>query len=162
MDDKDLYWLIGLLEGEGSFMKGSPSAPNSVKVSIQMTDEDVIERVAKLFGRKYQKIYSKNALHKDSYAVRITGTKAVDLMRKILPHMSKRRQEQITKSLESYDEGYRNKAMNLKAKLSDEVIVDAFARLQTESLRNIARSLDVCHETLRQRFKRMNLYTSVV
>ena len=44
-----LYWLAGILEGEGSFMKGVPSNPNSPRIAIQMTDKDVLEKVAAIF-----------------------------------------------------------------------------------------------------------------
>jgi hypothetical protein len=42
----DLHWLAGLLEGEGSFLKGPPSAPRHPILALQMTDEDVVARVA--------------------------------------------------------------------------------------------------------------------
>ena len=50
---RDLYWLAGLLEGEGSFMRGPPSRPNMPAIAIQMTDEDVIQRVAQLWAVCY-------------------------------------------------------------------------------------------------------------
>lgn len=50
--EHDRYWLAGLLEGEGSFLKGPPSAPRYPVLSLQMTDEDVVARVAAMLGRK--------------------------------------------------------------------------------------------------------------
>jgi hypothetical protein len=47
----ELYWLAGLLEGEGSFVKGPPSRPNCPIVQLAMTDGDVVERAARLLGR---------------------------------------------------------------------------------------------------------------
>lgn len=53
MENNDLHWLAGLLEGEGSFMKPSPSSPNCPIISLQMTDEDIVKRVSLLFNCKY-------------------------------------------------------------------------------------------------------------
>ena len=53
MDEKELYWLAGLLEGEGSFMRGAPSRPNTPMVSLSMTDEDVVARVGRMLGVSY-------------------------------------------------------------------------------------------------------------
>ena len=47
-----LHWLAGLLEGDGSFLTGPPSAPRHAVLALQMTDEDVVARVAAMFGRK--------------------------------------------------------------------------------------------------------------
>jgi hypothetical protein len=53
MTDQDFYWLAGLLEGEGSFLPGPPSAPNSLRIALMMTDADVVARVAALWGVAY-------------------------------------------------------------------------------------------------------------
>lgn len=54
-DDRDLYWIAGLLEGEGCFYlttrRNSDGSPRPLlSVLCQMTDEDVIERLAELIG----------------------------------------------------------------------------------------------------------------
>lgn len=64
IDNNDLYWLAGILEGEGSFMKGPPSAPNSPVVSCNMTDLDVIEKISKIFNRTVLFSKSRNSKHK--------------------------------------------------------------------------------------------------
>lgn len=158
MKETDFYWLVGLLEGEGSFMKGSPSSPNMVKISLQMTDEDVIKRVSCLFGRKYHKIYAKNTKHKDSYSVCITGTKALELMKLMQSHMSLRRKEQIQKALDSYDPLYKNKIVAINAKLKEDVVLNAWYKVRNNevSLRQMARELNVNHESLRQRFLKLD------
>jgi hypothetical protein len=80
-DEKRFYWLVGLLEGEGSFMRGAPSSPNAPRVSVAMTDEDIIARVAEICHAKYQSVRSRNERHKQVYRVYIKGSKAVALMR---------------------------------------------------------------------------------
>jgi hypothetical protein len=35
MNDCDLYWLAGILEGEGSFIQGTPERPARILISMQ-------------------------------------------------------------------------------------------------------------------------------
>lgn len=102
MEDKDLHWLAGLLEGEGSFCKGPPSNPNSALISIQMVDEDIISRVSNLFGVSYFFIKSKNERWKDTYSTIVRGKSAVNLMIQLRPLMGLRRQGQIDAALSHY------------------------------------------------------------
>lgn len=109
----DLHWLIGLLEGEGYFAKGLPSNPNQPIIGIEMTDEDTIEQVSKMVNRKYcsrtrvDKRFTGTL--KPLHTVRILGKDAIALMHYIQPFMSKRRQEQITKAINSYRGDFKNK-----------------------------------------------------
>ena len=81
MTTKEKYWLAGLLEGEGSFMPGPPSRPNCPIIACEMSDKDVIDRVADLFGVTY--IY-KNVPDEETwsstYKVKVKGTTAIKLM----------------------------------------------------------------------------------
>jgi hypothetical protein len=56
MNQNDIYWLAGLLEGEGSFMKGAPSNKRLPIISMQTTDGDIAEKVGKMFNVK---VYSR-------------------------------------------------------------------------------------------------------
>lgn len=107
MSPSDLDWLTGLLEGEGSFGKGPPSKPNAIWVRIEMTDEDVIARVAGLFGLAYSRRKPKNPRHKMSFTVLLRGSRAASLMIKLRPSLGIRRRSQIDEALASYkpDEG---------------------------------------------------------
>ena len=105
IDEKTLHWLAGYLEGEGSFMKGSPSTPNQPIIMVSSTDEDVIRKVAGIFGRSYHKASEQRSVGhgwKQAYAVRLRGSKAVELMTLLLPLMGYRRRSQIQKALDSY------------------------------------------------------------
>lgn len=102
IEKRTLYWLAGLLEGEGSFRKPAPSAPNQPIISVQMTDQDVIERVAACFGTKAKFIRSKHERHKDSYVAIVRGRRAVEMMRLLYPLMSNRRRQQIDSALDGY------------------------------------------------------------
>lgn len=154
MEEKYKYWLAGILEGEGSFIKGPPSKPNSPIISIQMTDEDVIKQVSQMFGRSYYRFKSKVEKHKATYVTKCTGSKAIALMKELKPLMSIRRQGQIQIAIDSYNPEARIEVATLSRKLSEETVKASKIRIDSgESLRSIARELNVCHESLRRRIK---------
>lgn len=103
VSNQDLHWLAGLLEGEGSFHAGPPSAPRYPVVALQMTDEDVVTRVATLFGRKVGRWESGHARERPVFLVRITGSKAVAWMTALHPLMGERRRMQIDRAVASYE-----------------------------------------------------------
>ncbi len=98
----DLHWLAGLLEGEGSFLKGPPSAPRYPVLALQMTDEDVVARVAAMFDRRVGCWRPPEDRWLPTYVVRITGSKAVAWMTELRPLMGHRRQMQIDQAVASY------------------------------------------------------------
>jgi hypothetical protein len=77
LPENQFHWLAGLLEGEGSFLKAPPSAPNRPVISMQSTDEDVIARVASLMSVSYWQTlperYHCNGW-KTPYAVHLRGS----------------------------------------------------------------------------------------
>lgn len=101
--EKDLHWLTGFLEGEGCFLKASPSKPGEVAIVVETTDEDVIERVSKLFGVKHYAVPRNNSpTHwKLAYRTVLKGRRSVELMNLLKPFMGIRRQKQITKALKT-------------------------------------------------------------
>lgn len=105
MTEKDMYWLAGLLEGEGSFLKAAPSARSSTQIviSLQMTDRDIIEKVADLFGTSCVKGSAPLKSHwKQCYTTRVKGSKAAEIMRLLYPFMGERRKRQIEEALKNY------------------------------------------------------------
>jgi len=98
----DLHWLAGLLEGEGSFLTGPPSAPRYPVVALQMTDEDVVARVAAMFERKPGSWQPREARHQQTHLVRSTGAKAVAWMLALRPLMGQRRRMQIDRAVASH------------------------------------------------------------
>jgi hypothetical protein len=103
MKESDFYWLCGLLEGEGSFMKGPPSRPQYPVLSVTSTDEDVIQRISALLNVRYCSVTKRQQHWKQSFSLRIHGKKAVDLMLRMRPHMSARRQTQIDIAVASFE-----------------------------------------------------------
>lgn len=143
MKEQDLYWLAGLLEGEGSFMAGPPSSPNQPRVAVQMTDRDVIARVANLFGVVYFQARqdSRNPAWKVYFGVCLKGRPAVDLMTLLRPLMGGRRQCQIDLALASFE----NRAPK---KLDDDKVRELRRRIG-EPIARLAREFKVSRPTVR-------------
>jgi hypothetical protein len=98
--DEELYWLAGLLEGEACFYPQTEKYP--VGLSIESTDEDIIERVCQLFNTKYCQPSKRQNHHKQSYKTALRGKDAIHVMKEILPIMGKRRSQKITECINSY------------------------------------------------------------
>jgi LAGLIDADG-like domain len=102
---RDAAWLAGLLEGEGYFIerKGSGRNPRPL-IGVKMTDRDVVERVAKLFGTSVTTVTHPREGWKTSYVTRVGGLKAISIMKQILPYMGERRTEAIEMLIYLYED----------------------------------------------------------
>lgn len=100
-DTRQLAWLAGLMEGEGSFARGSPAKPRR-PTTIGMTDEDVIRRVGELWGTHVWLIKQKNPRYKDSYRTELVGGSSVAMMLLLRPHLCTRRQTQIDDAIATF------------------------------------------------------------
>lgn len=149
ISDNDLLWLAGLLEGEGWFCKANKKR-NCPSMGVEMTDLDIIERVSKLFNRKIYKIKGQKEHYKDTYLVKLSGSHAVELMKRLKSLMGFRRQKQIQEAIDSYDPKITLQRWVTRTKLTSEKLTWAKENKQL-SLRNRAKTLGVDHETLRQR-----------
>lgn len=134
-------------------MSGSPSSPNKSRIACQMVDEDVISRVAALFGVRVCAVRTVAKPHyKPTFTAAISGINARALMQKLYPLMSKRRQGQIDRALAAYDpaKDYANRVASRV--IGDEEIEKIRGRHASgESLRKIAKDYGVHHETIRSR-----------
>lgn len=95
MGDRDLYWLAGLLEGEGAFDLHRGRYP---RIRLGMTDRDIVGRAATLLGGKVR-LSLKPRPNKATWHVEVSGAKAVEIMTAILPHMGSRRSAKIAEIL---------------------------------------------------------------
>jgi hypothetical protein len=93
-----VYWLAGLLEGEGWFGRSHHKVPCIV---VTMTDEDVIGRAAALLGNKVVK--QPKRVGKQAWSVSLYGHRAVEWLRVLQPLMGDRRAERIAELLEEWD-----------------------------------------------------------
>lgn len=97
-DERDLYWLAGLLEGEGSFVVSyQPNGKGVPRVVLKMTDRDVVQRVANLWQSTLLGPYTyENAGHrKGAWVTQVSGRKAETMMIMLYPHMGARRRARI-------------------------------------------------------------------
>jgi intein/homing endonuclease len=91
-EQEQICWVAGLFEGEGSVYKQK----GRLRVSIEMTDLDVIETVQKLFGGSVSKRIPKKSHWKISWKWRLTNNKeSTAFLIKILPFLHERRTARI-------------------------------------------------------------------
>jgi hypothetical protein len=145
-------WVVGLLEGEGSFMAGAPSEPNRLRISIAMTDEDVIARFAAFVNLKYSALASRSEQHKNVFRVTIRGAHAAEFMKQVQPHLGQRRQQQINEALATYLDIPHNRGMyNANAKISEGQAKAIKQRLQDgENLMTIAADYNISVSIVRE------------
>jgi hypothetical protein len=93
MSDVDVAWLAGLMEGDGCFFLNKHYGP---RVQLTMTDFDVVRKARDKTGacgsvREYQPVGGR----KPALKWEVSGKLAIDLMKKLLPHMGERRSLKI-------------------------------------------------------------------
>lgn len=97
---KDIAWLAGLLEGEGSFGSGSQGCP---ALRLQMTDKDVVEYASSILRTKLQNpTRPQNPKWKPCYSTSATGRHGIEWMMTIYAFMGMRRRKQIEDVIRSW------------------------------------------------------------
>ena len=91
---EEIYWLAGLIEGEGCFYQQARYVPIFV---IAMSDVDVIHKVSWLLDGATQSFHELNK--RKMYRVTISGAKAIKLMLIMYPLMGNRRRIKIKEIL---------------------------------------------------------------
>jgi len=103
ISDNDFFWLIGILEADGGFVKPRPDRPHSPRISVAMQDEDTIAKVSNLIGTSYRSYQPSNG-RKLMYRTDTSGRRAAEIMILIREYMSIRRKGQIDKLLSAFSE----------------------------------------------------------
>ena len=99
MTKRDLYWLAGLLEGEGCFgftrnhVKGHIYA--YPQIQLRMCDHDVVNRAAALMGCTIQSYPGSRATQKRFWQFSLTCRRAAAMMQQLEPLMGTRRSAKI-------------------------------------------------------------------
>lgn len=98
----ELFWLIGILEGEGNF-----NYIRTQSIYVAMTDSDVIYKVADLFtriGNRACFVFEREmgGNRKTQYCARIHGPEARAVMNLIVKHMGQRRRQKIWQCLNKH------------------------------------------------------------
>ena len=121
IDIKDIYWLAGLLEGEGCFAVNN-SAYYCPQITLKMTDRDVVEKAHRLL-RATSKVNEERRYaerNKPIYWFRVMGSLAASWMMTLYPLMGERRQEKIREVLEVWKLGkYQHRGLGVPAWLDD-------------------------------------------
>jgi len=137
-----------LMEGEGSFMRGPPSAPNAIRISLSMTDRDVVSRVAALWELQYLSIKRNGpSYYKRCYQLILRGLRAAVLMKRLRPLMGERRQGQIDRALRSF---IPRRAGDNTRKLKPKQVRTLRKRMASESLLRLSKEFGVSRVTLRR------------
>ena len=111
----EFSWFVGLYEGEGCLSSriwkkkdkksGKLYQGVALTLTIKMTDEDVIQRAGKFIGvsaHPTDQKYTAKHNRKPMYRISKNGSpdgKLRDLLNRMYPHLSKRRQKQIDEKL---------------------------------------------------------------
>ena len=113
---KEIYWLAGILEGEGSFNLKDQRYP---RIQIAMTDVDIIEKVRCMISPHTSICVHQRAKEniKCQYSTSLTGQLAIEWMFTLYSLMGIRRKKQIKKVIElwkiiEYDKDKRNSSIN--------------------------------------------------
>lgn len=99
---EDFFWMVGILEGEGCFAWSSSGRKYWPKITVNMTDEDIIAKFAGFIDRKYFRRPARPPSIKDCYVTSVVGTPAAELMEKLFPYMGRRRQTKIQEILNKF------------------------------------------------------------
>jgi len=92
MNDVELGWVAGFLEGEGCFQGRCKGA---VLVSASQVQREPLERLQTLIGGPIRIYPQKNPKHQPFHRWHVLGDVAVDLMLEIFHLMSPKRREQM-------------------------------------------------------------------
>lgn len=96
---RDLYWIAGLIEGEGSFViHNHLTGTKSFQFTMGMTDKDTINKASRILKGNpngYFEGTRNSPTHKRIYRIKMSGVQAIGWMMTLYPLMSQRRQEKI-------------------------------------------------------------------
>lgn len=149
IDEKRLYWLAGLLEGEASFMLTRSTKTNGPQplIRIAMTDADIIQQVAGLFSVAVIEIPARRNHWKAMYLTRVQGKRAYFLMQILEPLLGQRRQAKIRSILSAYSYVPNHVGSNNEsAKLNEAQVRQIKQRIaQGETAKSIAQDFAVTH-----------------
>lgn len=114
----DLYWVAGLLEGEGSFLLATTKQRGHTyfhpRIDLTMTDEDVVARASAVLGGTYRRVRYADILRADGYNRKpcwkcsIYSGNALKWMKRLMPLMGERRRAKIKDLIKKRNE-IRNK-----------------------------------------------------
>ena len=102
MDECDLHWVAGFLEGEGSFFANKQNRGMVPTIKADNSDPECLERLRTLLGGSMQEQAPRSSRIGSStaYQWRVVGLIAIQTMQDLRPLMSRKRQVQIDNCLD--------------------------------------------------------------
>jgi hypothetical protein len=102
---RDLYWVAGMLEGEGCFTPqrrtSNSGAHAGYLIQVTSVDTDILYRIQAICGGSVGGPYRvRKTTHNPTYQWRLYGAAAKELMESIHHIMGERRQRQIEAALD--------------------------------------------------------------
>jgi hypothetical protein len=101
-DARDLAWIAGLLEGEGSFIANRSGGSSYPVIKVEMCEQEVIERAAGLLDTTVWFVPPGTEGWRPTYVAQIAGHRAAEWMRALRPYMGRRRTAAIDAALSAY------------------------------------------------------------
>lgn len=90
-------WVAGYLKGEGCFTDS-----HRPRITVQSTDRDVLERLARRWGTRARSVRERNRSWSPAYTVAVCGEDAAREMIRIAPFMGERRGSRIESILRQF------------------------------------------------------------
>lgn len=112
LNEVEIAWIAGLLEGEGSFgldlrskkrykVSTAPAAPY---MKISMVDEDVIARLSHLLNKTYFSPRRKTSTGKTVYILHVGDRETLEyLLPRLLPYFGARRTQRVQECIDALD-----------------------------------------------------------
>jgi hypothetical protein len=144
-DGLKLAWLAGVLEAEGTFLRATPST-GLPAIACQMTDADIVQRVAGAFGTAVHATYPRGS-RRPAYITRVRGSRAAHLMNRLTPGMSGRRRRAIAAATDGYSPHRRKLDFAAAEEIRD-------LRAEGASVSFLAEAFAVSRPTIRQVLER--------
>lgn len=112
LEVKDIYWLAGLLEGEGCFLY-----QDTPRITLVMSDQDVVEEAATIMKAKVKYRLPKDKNWKGMYELYLCSYRAAGWMMTLYSLLGGRRQARVRQILQKF------KQSNVRRVWGDECLV---------------------------------------
>lgn len=108
LTEYDLGWVVGIIEGEGSFgyVSSAQYPTRYIRIRVASTDLDILERLHELLGGTIAVHGEARDRRKASWVWTIAGVRAAELARLIGPYMHSRRRARVEQLLTGVDESF--------------------------------------------------------
>lgn len=130
----DIYWIAGLLDGEGCF--GFHKSP---QIQLNMIDLDIIERARNILRQSSKITVVERIGYKTQFKITIAGSDMIGWMMTIYPLMSSRRQIKIKEVINKWKNmsGYEKSSSENFAKGRAIKMLAKYKSISIEEAKNI-------------------------